>query len=182
MVKRATKPKPLTVGDQLAKWDRLIYGYAMRIGRKHGLDPDDVFGDLILALIRKHETDDPQRSYGTFIGLIARSVSGRLRDQRRREIRTVQVEDNSTEGCRHGDRHVCMSQLAADYRTPDPSDAAEVNERRDLVRKAIATLPRDQRRVVLAHVHEGKPVRRAKGEVKLFREALVALSQHLGHI
>ncbi|MCE9560416.1 MAG: sigma-70 family RNA polymerase sigma factor [Planctomycetes bacterium] len=182
MVDRVKKPKPLPVGDQLAKWDRLIYAFALRIARKHGLDVDDVLSDIHLTLIRKHETYDPQWSYGTWIGLIARSVSGRYRDQRRREIRTVQVEDNSAEGCRHGDRVICMSQLAADHRTPDPSDAAEANERRDLVRKTIATLPRDQRSVVLAYARDGKVTRWAKGESARFEGALTTLAERLAGV
>ncbi len=102
-------------------------------------DVEDALQDIYLRLTRLAAGVPPPEFNATYVFKTADSVA---RDLRRRRLG------------RGGDRHVELPEDLA-HEGPSPFDEVRWQQNADLLRSAIAALPRDQRLVLMMHRVEG---------------------------
>ena len=135
--RKPASPAAAIVADLVERFDARLRRHLGRF--LVSADVEDALQDIYLRLTRLAAGIPPPEFNATYVFKTADSVA---RDLRRRRMG------------RGGDRHVELPEDLADE-GPSPFDELRWQQNADLLRRAIASLPREQRLVLMMHRVEG---------------------------
>lgn len=161
----------------VSRWEERVQRFCARLtGDLHGAED---LGQEVFMRVFRHRNDYRHAGrFSTYLWRIARNV---CYDEHRR----IKRQGKETSIYENGEKN--DSEMEPASSVPSPVTAAEGNERADLVRKALLTLPDNYREVVILRHYEGLKYREiaevleiAEGTVKSrMAEALARLARLL---
>lgn len=123
----------------LRQWDAFITSLAGRYARSIGADPDDVRGEILLAICQQFSRFDPERAgFSTWLGFVALNVYGNLAPKHVRRVRRERQVYTDTDP-RLGFESVPLVDQAADHKAADPFDVAARREEEDSLAAVVST-------------------------------------------
>jgi hypothetical protein len=185
-----TQKRPRLTADQRAEMDALVSQWwpwcrkcAYRWGRHFGLRDVDELTSLTLIQLTKHYPRLRGRySFGTVVSWATRWTAHRLAATRSRSVAAVSLAVHI--GRTERGESLDLLDMVADPHAPDPVAQAEVRERADTIRVAVARLERKQRAALerwlaaneLLRHDERVHLRRALAALRVALSATVSVS------
>nr|MBQ4319818.1 sigma-70 family RNA polymerase sigma factor [Clostridia bacterium] len=131
------------------QYEKLVYNLAYQTA----MNPDDAFDisqEVFIKAYRSLQSFRGDCKFSTWIYRIAQNAAKDfMRSKSRR--RTVSLTDYGNDE----DGEAKTADIADDNISSKPEESAEANERREIVRQAIASLSEDHRRIILLRDIEG---------------------------
>lgn len=122
-----------------ARWEALLFAFFYRMGCPPA-SVEDLTEEVLVAIYRQRARYDPGRPFAPWVYGIARHVWQDYCRHRRRDL-TQSVSLEAIEGLRAP--------------APDPSEAAQMRETMDDVRRAVERLPDEQKLVFILRHYQG---------------------------
>jgi len=132
----------LALNDLISRWRDRLAAFLLRMVGDHATAMD-LTQETFVRLYTSRKTYKPTAAFSTYLFHIAANLA-RTQARWRKRHPTVPMEDESGEI-----RHEAVDSL------PSPDESADLHERADLVNRAIAALPEDQREALLLFTVEG---------------------------
>lgn len=132
----------LALNDLISRWRDRLAAFLLRMVGDHATAMD-LTQETFVRLYTSRKTYKPSAAFSTYLFHIAANLA-RTQARWRKRHPTVPMEDESGEI-----RHEGVDSL------PSPDENADLHERADLVNRAIAALPEDQREALLLFTVEG---------------------------
>lgn len=132
----------LALNDLISRWRDRLAAFLLRMVGDHATAMD-LTQETFVRLYTSRKTYKPSAAFSTYLFHIAANLA-RTQARWRKRHPTVSMEDESGEI-----RHEAVDSL------PSPDESADIHERADLVNRAIAALPEDQREALLLFTVEG---------------------------
>jgi len=132
----------LALNDLISRWRDRLAAFLLRMVGDHATAMD-LTQETFVRLYTSRKTYKPTAAFSTYLFHIATNLA-RTQARWRKRHPTVPMEDENREI-----RHEAVDSL------PSPDESADLHERADLVNRAIAALPEDQREALLLFTVEG---------------------------
>lgn len=132
----------LALNELISRWRDRLAAFLLRMVGDHATAMD-LAQETFVRLYTSRKTYKPTAAFSTYLFHIAANLA-RTQARWRKRHPTVPMEDENREI-----RHEAVDSL------PSPDESADLHERADLVNRAIAALPEDQREALLLFTVEG---------------------------
>mgnify|MGYP001186375615 FL=1 len=132
----------LALNDLISRWRDRLAAFLLRMVGDHATAMD-LTQETFVRLYTSRKTYKPTAAFSTYLFHIATNLA-RTQARWRKRHPTVPMDDENREI-----RHEAVDSL------PSPDESADLHERADLVNRAIAALPEDQREALLLFTVEG---------------------------
>jgi RNA polymerase sigma-70 factor (ECF subfamily) len=132
----------LALNDLISRWRDRLAAFLLRMVGDHATAMD-LTQETFVRLYTSRKTYKPTAAFSTYLFHIATNLA-RTQARWRKRHPTVPIDDENREI-----RHEAVDSL------PSPDESADLHERADLVNRAIAALPEDQREALLLFTVEG---------------------------
>lgn len=133
-----------SLGVLVARWQEPLYRFAYRM-LEHSEEARDVCQETFLRVLGRADRFEPGARFSTWMYQIALNLC-RDRLRRRRRWSLLVVEEAGAGA---------LERTVPADGTATPAAALEREERRELVRRALASLPAEQREVLILKEYEG---------------------------
>jgi len=149
MIAVTEKPNP---GETIIKWQHYILALARRFAARHE-DREELANEIVVAVLKNWGSWNPERgAFSTWATQVARTAVHVQRSHRNRH--TVGAASLSTTSRTRDERESYGDHLA-DRKASDPTEEADRSIRQQILARAIANLPHDEREAIQARFYEG---------------------------